>query len=79
MSSLFMKLKIEPGARVNLVNIDPDYRRFHLHEVALPQLQPHIPMTDPLQLSDLHQEFIVKPGSKVKEGSIRTTRQVRVV
>lgn len=66
MSSLFMKLKIDPGARVNLCNIDPNYRRFHLHEVALPEIQPARPGTDQLQLPDLREEFLVKPWSRVK-------------
>jgi PPK2 family polyphosphate:nucleotide phosphotransferase len=70
MSSLIMKLRMDPGARVNLRNIDPDYRRFHLHEAALPQIQPHILKTDRLQSPDLHAEFIVKPGSRVKLGEI---------
>ena len=35
MSSLFMKLEVDPGARVNLCNIDPNYRRFHLHRGTL--------------------------------------------
>ena len=72
MSSLFMKLKIEPGARVNLGNIDPSYRRFHLHEVALPEIQPRIPMTDQLQLPDLHEEFLVEAGEQGEVGGDRS-------
>ncbi len=70
MSSLFTKLKIEPGDRVNLDTIETDYRRFHLHQVPLPQIQPRVPRTHHLQLTDLYQKFIVKPATKVKLGEI---------
>jgi PPK2 family polyphosphate:nucleotide phosphotransferase len=70
MSSLLMKLKVESGARVNLRNIDPDYRRFHLHEATLPQIEPRRASTDRSHLPDLREEFIVKPGSRVKLAEI---------
>ncbi len=70
MSNLFTKVIIEPGAKAKLRSIDPNYRRFHLHEAPLPQIQPRVLSWEQLQVPDFHQEFIVRPGSKVKLGEI---------
>ena len=70
MSSLFMNLKFDPGARVKLRNIDPNYRRYHLHEVALPEIHTRKADNDQLELPDLRKEFLVKPWSRVKLGEI---------
>ena len=70
MSNLFTKVIVEPGARLKLRSLDPNYRRFHLHEAPLPQIQPRVMSIDQLQVPDFHEEFIVKPGSKVKLGEI---------
>ena len=72
MSNLFTKLKVEPGARVNLRNMDPNYRRFHLHEAALPKIQPHIAEYRSVELPDFHEEFIVKAGDQGEAGRYRS-------
>jgi len=70
MSSVFVKFKIDPGTKVNLYNIDPNYCHFRFDEAALPRIRPRILTTDQSLLPDLHEEFIVKPGSPVKLGEI---------
>ena len=69
MSSLFVKLKIIPGTRVSLSDIDPN-DRFHFDMAALPQIQPRIVTPGPSSLTDCYQEFIVKPGSRVRLSEI---------
>ena len=80
MSNLFTKLIVEPGAKMKLGDIFPGYRRFHLHEATLPEVQPRVRRTDPMQLPDLHQEFLVEPGSQGEAGRDRSElpRKVRV-
>jgi len=70
MSSVFVKFKIDPGTKVNLYNIDPNYCHFRFDEAALPRIRPRILTADQSVSPDLHEEFIVKPGSPVKLGEI---------
>lgn len=77
MSNLLTKLIIAPGAKVKLGNIDPNYRRFHLHEAPSSQAAPRLLQVPPrthrpaeLQVPDFRRQFIVKPGCRVKLGEI---------
>ena len=70
MSNLFTKVIVEPGAKLKLRSLDPNYRRFHLHEAPLPEIQPRVLSTAQIEVPDFHEEFIVKAGGKVKLGEI---------
>ena len=63
MPNLFTKLIIEPGTRVKLGDIFPGYRRSRMHEPASPEVLARVRRIDPVHLTDLHQEFLVEPGT----------------
>ena len=70
MLNLVTKLIIAPGTKVQLRDIDPDYRHFKLYEPVSQEIQPAIQKTDRLQLANLHTQFIVQPGTRVRLGDI---------
>jgi PPK2 family polyphosphate:nucleotide phosphotransferase len=71
MSNLFTKFIVEPGAKIRLGDIFPGRRRLCVQEVPLPELQPRVHRTGPLQLPDPHRhEFLVEPGSTVRLANI---------
>jgi PPK2 family polyphosphate:nucleotide phosphotransferase len=70
MSKLFTTLMIEPDTRIKLDDIFQGNRRSYLHEAVPPETPPRPRRIDPLQLPDLHREFLVEPGTRVKLGEI---------
>ena len=70
MSNLFTKVIVEPGAKSKLRTIDANYRRFHLHEAPLPDMQPRVASKEQLRVPNLHEELVVRPGDRVKLGEI---------
>ena len=70
MSNLFTKLKVEPGASMKLGDMIHWLSPFPSTRGDSAEIQPRTVGCDPWQLPDLHQEFLVRPGSRVKLGEI---------
>ena len=78
MSNFIKKLIVEPGSKVRLRNIDPDYHGKHgSHEAALPEIQAHLQKMDQLQslmyAEKKHSLLIVLQGLDAggKDGVVR--------
>jgi PPK2 family polyphosphate:nucleotide phosphotransferase len=70
MFNLLTSLVVEPETRVNLANIDPAVGDFDPQLTGFPNVKSLVDGTDPLQLPDFHEKFIVRPGTKVHLGEI---------
>jgi PPK2 family polyphosphate:nucleotide phosphotransferase len=78
MSNFLKKLIVEPGAKVKLRDVDPDYHGKHKsHEAALPEIQAHVQKMDQLQYlmyaEKKHSLLIVLQGLDAggKDGVVR--------